>query len=345
MKAGYDSFIKSVTNAIWKEGGTAIINLEEIKTAERRLKGVINRTRLDYSNTLSKISGNEVYLKPENLQKTGSFKIRGAVNHIFHIDKEKGRRGVITASSGNHGQAVAYAAALAGYPATVVVPENASSVKVAAARAYGAEIVYCGKVSTQRRSKALELAAEKGFSYIHGFDDPYVISGQGTIGLEILQDLTDADIVLVPVGGGGLISGIATAIKESKPKVKIIGVEPIMSNSMFLSLKAGRITELNTINTIADGLRSNKPGKLTFPTVQRYVDDIFLVTEEEIKTALITILERGKILAEPSGAVTVAAVLAGKIYYQHKKIVAVISGGNIELNMVAKLIASNCYII
>ncbi len=305
------------------------------------MQGLIKETRLESSRYLSQLSGNRVYIKPENRQRTGSFKIRGACNHIFQLDKEKGKKGIIAASSGNHGQAVAYAASLLGYPVTIVVPENASPVKVAAAQAYGAEIIRCGTLSTQRRAKAYQLAAERGCAFVHGFDDPHVIAGQGTIGLEILAELPGVDAILVPVGGGGLISGIATAVKESRPGVKVFGVEPSLSNSMYLSLKAGEIAELSSPpKTMADGLRSNKPGQLTFQIVKKYVDDILLVTEEEIRSALITLLERGKMLAEPSGAVTVAAVLAGKVPLKDKTVVAVVSGGNVDLNFVANLIVS-----
>lgn len=316
-----------------------MISLQDIREAEGRVAEVINRTCLDHSATFSRLSGNQVYLKPENLQKTGAFKIRGAANHVLQLDPRKARGGVITPSSGNHGQAVAYAASLAGYPAVVVVPEDASPAKVAAIKGYGAEVVFYGTTSLERIEKARELARERGMAFVHSFDDPWVMAGQGTIGLEILEDLPDVDAVLVPVGGGGLISGIATAIKESRPKVLVFGVEPAGSNSMYLSCRAGKATELKGVNTIADGLRTSRPGELTFPVVQKYVDDILLVSEEEIKTALVTLLERGKLLAEPSGAVTVAALLAGKVPLQGKKVAVVISGGNVDLKLVAKLLA------
>ena len=267
---------------------------------------------------------------PENRQRTGSFKIRGACNHIFQLDKEKGKKGIIAASSGNHGQAVAYAASLLGYPVTIVVPENASPVKVAAAQAYGAEIIRCGTLSTQRRAKAYQLAAERGCAFVHGFDDPHVIAGQGTIGLEILAELPGVDAILVPVGGGGLISGIATAVKESRPGVKVFGVEPSLSNSMYLSLKAGEIAELSSPpKTMADGLRSNKPGQLTFQIVKKYVDDILLVTEEIERPD--NLLSGGRCW-QSLGAVTVAAALAGKVPLKDKTVVAVVSGGNVDLN-------------
>jgi len=315
-----------------------MITLQDIRAARERVAGIINRTYLDHSATFSRLCGNQVFLKPENLQKTGAFKIRGAANHILQLDPQRARGGVITPSSGNHGQAVAYAASRAGFPAVVVVPEDASPAKVAAIRGYGAEVIFCGTTSLERIEKARELARERGMAFVHSFDDPWVMAGQGTIGLEILEDLPDVDAVLVPIGGGGLISGIATAIKESRPGVKVFGVEPAGSNSMYLSCRAGQVTELKGVNTLADGLRTSKPGELTFPVVQKYVDDILLVEEEEIKAALVTLLERGKLLAEPSGAVTVAALLAGKVPLQGKKVVAVISGGNVDLKLVARLL-------
>ncbi len=315
-----------------------MIVFPDVIDARRRIEKVVNRTYLDHTATLSRLSGNEVYLKPENLQKTGAFKVRGAANFILKFDPPGLRKGVITGSSGNHGQAVAYAAALADYPAVVVVPEDVSPAKVAAIKGYGAEIVHHGNTSQERIEKAEELAAEKELTFIHPFDDPWVMEGQGSIGLEILEDLPDVDAVLVPVGGGGLISGIATAIKGGKPDAKVYGVEPAASNSMYRSLQRGKVTELTAINTLADGLRTNRPGLLTFSLVQEHVDDILLVTEEEIKKALLFLLERGKLLAEPSGAVTVAAVLANKVPLQGKKIAVVISGGHVDLRLVGKLI-------
>ena len=315
-----------------------MITFSDVEEAGRRIEGVINRTYLDHSATLSRLSGNEVYLKPENLQKTGAFKARGAANFILKSPPLRLRKGVITASSGNHGQAVAYAAALADYPALVVVPEDVSPAKAAAIKGYGAKVVPCGTTSLKRIEKAEELALEKELTFIHPFDDPSVMEGQGSIGLEILEDLPAVDAVLVPVGGGGLISGVATAIKGGKPDARVYGVEPAASNSMFRSLRAGKVTELTGINTLADGLRTSRPGHLTFSVVRKHVDDILLVTEEEIKKALLFLLERGKLLAEPSGAVTVAAVLAGKVPLRGKKIAVVISGGNVDLKLVEKLI-------
>ena len=316
-----------------------MITLNDIKKARDRVGVLANRTYLDKSATFSKISGNEIYLKPENLQKTGAFKLRGAANYILNMKAEGARvGGVITSSSGNHGQAVAYAAAYAGLPAVVVVPDYVSAAKVAAMQSYGAEVVYGDGLSTKRAALARKLARERDLVFISPYDDPYIMAGQGTVGLEILEDLPDVDAVAVQIGGGGLIAGIATAIKESKPHIKVFGVEPKGSNSMYLSRKEGKRSELSVIETIADGLKTNIPGELTFPVVQKYVDDILLVADEEIEDALFNLLERGKLLAETSGATSLAAVLSGKLTLRDKKIAVIISGGNINLQQVAEII-------
>jgi threonine ammonia-lyase medium form len=315
-----------------------MVSLEEIKQARERIRKLANRTYLDHSATFSKIAGNQVYLKPENLQKTGAFKLRGAANCVLQLDREKVKGGVITSSSGNHGQAVAYAAAQAGFPAVVVLPGFASPAKAAAIKGYGAEIVYGDDLSTVRAQQTKEIAQERGMVFIHPFDDPRVIAGQGTIGLEIIEDLPDVDVVVAQIGGGGLLSGIAAAVKEQRPQTKVFGVEPVGGRSMYISRQAGRRTELKDINTIADGLKTNIPGELTFAMVERYVDDIFLVTDEEIKATAVTLLERAKLLAEPSGATALAAVLTGKLPVKDQKVAVVISGGNVNLPLMAELI-------
>ncbi len=284
------------------------------------------------------MTGTSLFLKPENLQRTGAFKIRGALNAVLSLEAEKGQRGIITASSGNHGQAVALAGAITGYPATVIMPEDASPAKVDAVRGYGARVIFCGTSSRERIEMAEDLCLSKGLTFIHPFDDPLVMAGQGTIGLEIISDLPDVDNVLVPVGGGGLISGIATAIKETDPKIRITGVEPEQSNSMYLSIQAGERQQLDNIVSIADGLKTSIPGRNTFPVVQKYVDDIILVSEEEIRKAVLILLERCKILVEPSGAVTVAALISGRLSVKGLKSVCVLSGGNFSLPELGKVI-------
>jgi len=312
--------------------------LKDIQSANKRISKFIKHTPLYPSAYFSQISNHHVYLKLENLQITNAFKVRGASNYILQIDPSIGKRGVITASSGNHGKAVAYVSSQIGYPAKVVVPTDAPLSKVKSIKNYEAEVIYWKKFTKERDEKAQQLARDHQLTFIDSVDHPWIIQGQGTVGLEIIEDLPDVDAVLVPIGGGGLISGISIAIKEKNPKVKIYGVEPIGSNSMSLSLQAGKITELKNINTTADGLRSNQPGSLAFTIVKKYVDDIFLVTDEEIKIALKTLLMEDKFLTEPSGAVTLAALLSGKIPFKKNKVVAVISGGNVDIEDIKKIL-------
>ena len=312
--------------------------LKDIQVANEKISKFKKHTPLYPSAYFSKISNHHVYLKLENLQNTNAFKVRGASNYILQINPSIGKRGVITASSGNHGKAVAYVASRMGYPAKVVVPTDAPLSKVKSIKDYGAEVIYWKKFTKERDEKAQQLAKDNQLTFIDSVDHPWIIEGQGTVGLEIMEDLPDVEAVLVPIGGGGLIAGICVAIKEKNPKVKIYGVEPIGSNSMFLSLQAGKVTELKNINTIADGLRSTQPGSLAFSIVKKYVEEIFLVTDKEIGIALKTLLMEDKLLTEPSGAVTSAALLAGKVPFENNKVVAVISGGNVDIENIKKFI-------
>lgn len=309
------------------------IALNDIREARERIGDTIHRTPLIHSQTFSNWSGYDIYMKAENLQKTGSFKIRGATNKIKSLSAEEGARGIITASSGNHGQAVAYAAAACGYHATVIMPEGGSKAKADSILGYGADLLYCGTTSEERLALADRLCEEKGLTFVHPYDDPKVMAGQGTAGLEIIEDLDDIAAVVIPTGGCGLISGVATAIKESKPSVKIFGVEPTFSNSTGISFRKGERTSLDKIQTVADGIRTTIPGKLTFPLVQKYVDDMLEVTDEAILHAQRMMLERCKLLAEPTGAVSLAANLSGILPQElkGKKVVAFVSGGNIAL--------------
>ena len=312
--------------------------LKDIQSAQERISKFVKHTPLYPSAYFSKISNHDVYLKLENLQNTNAFKARGASNYILQIDPCIGKRGVITASSGNHGKAVAYVASRMGYPAKVVVPTDAPLSKVKSIKDYGAEVIYWKKFTKERDEKAQQLAKDNQLTFIDSVDHPWIIEGQGTVGLEIIEDLPDVEAVLVPIGGGGLISGICVAIKEKNPQVKIYGVEPMGSNSMYLSVQAGKITELKNITTIADGLRSTHPGSLAFSIVKKYVEEILLVTEEEIGIALKTLLMEDKFLTEPSGAVTLAALLAGKVPFENNNVVAVISGGNVDKENIKKFI-------
>lgn len=305
-------------------------NLFEIEEARIEINDFIHETPMLVSELLNAEAGRQIYLKSEHLQKTGSFKIRGATNAVKRAERG-GARFITAASSGNHGQAVASIAGKLGIPAVIVVPEDANRVKVAAIEAYGGQIEYCGFTSADRIPRAKQLAEENGGVYIPPYDHPDIIAGQGTVGLEILEQLPDVDVIVVPVGGGGLISGILTAVKAIKPEVRIIGVEPETGNDTFLSLEAGEITAVAGSTTIADGLRTSQPGDLTFPILQQYVDGIVLVSEEEIKSAMQFVIERTKQLIEPSAATGVAAVLAGKAGAANEKIVVVLSGGNIDL--------------
>jgi threonine ammonia-lyase medium form len=310
-----------------------MIILDDVKKARERIMDTCRTTPLLTSAFLSKACGNQIYLKSEHLQKTGSFKLRGATNKVKQAAIE-GAKYITAASSGNHGQAVAYICQELGIPAKIVVPEDANNAKMNAILNYQGMIEKCGTTSNERIPRAIEIANEEGGVYIPPYDDPYIIAGQGTIGLEILEQLSDVSTIVVPIGGGGLISGILTAIKEQKPHIKVIGVEPESANDTYLSIQNKEITSISGTNTVADGLRTSQPGALTFPIVQKYVDEVVLVTEEEIKHAFAFVLERMKQLVEPSSATTIAAVLNQKLNLRDEKIVTVISGGNVDIKQI-----------
>jgi len=315
-----------------------MVNLKKIRAAKARLSGIAEVTPLNYSGSLSDMVGSEVYLKLENLQKTGSFKLRGAANKIASLGTDAKERGVIAASAGNHAQGVAFGAQRVGIPAIVVMPEGAPLAKVAATRNYGAEVVLYGSVYDDAYHRAVELQAERGASFIHAFDDHEVIAGQGTVGLEILDQLSDVDAILIPIGGGGLAAGVSLAVKQLSPQVKVIGVQASGAPSMLEAVKQGRIITLAHISTIADGIAVKEPGKLTFELVSRNVDEVVTVSDEEIAEGILTLLERCKVVAEGAGAVAVAALLSQKVKLQGKKVVCVVSGGNIDVNFVAQII-------
>lgn len=314
--------------------------LQDVCSARERLSGKVHRTPLLYSTTLSKLSGNEIYLKCESLQKTGSFKIRGALNAVSQLSPSEQARGVVTGSSGNHGQALAYAASLLGVNCVVVMPEDASLAKREACAAYGGTVLLCGMTAEARLAKAAELVANAGYTLVHPFDDPHIIAGQGTISLEVLEDLPDVDCILTPVGGGGLLGGVSLAMKESNPRVHVVGVEPAVGARLRHAWNVGAVAELGDdawVPSVADGLRARRPGELPFALSRTYVDDLVTVTESEIAAALKLILERVKLVVEPSGAVSVAAALGGKVGRAGKKVVCVLSGGNAELAKLAAL--------
>jgi threonine dehydratase len=317
-----------------------LITLNDIRAAQTRLKGVTVHTRLiEYK--LSESDSRRVFLKPENQQPIGAFKLRGAYNKIASLSEPDRKRGVISFSSGNHAQGVAYAARALGVKAVIVMPNNAPAIKRLATASLGAEIVLVGPGSDERKTKAEELAAEHGYVIVPPYNDKHIIAGQGTIGLEILEDLPDVETVLLPVGGGGMISGVAAAIKLSKPSVKVIGVEPALAADAQASLRAGKIVQLpaeQVSRTLADGLRTQSVGSINFEHIQRFVDDIITVTEGEIRQAMRLLAANPETIAEPSGAVAAAGFLfRGAELPQTTINVAIISGGNIEPSMLEQI--------
>lgn len=313
------------------------ISHKEVEMAKEALVGITHRTPLDFSNTFSRLTGSNVYLKLENLQRTGSFKVRGAYWKIANLNDNEKKK-VIAASAGNHAQGTAYAASRLGIPCTIVMPETASTAKVAATSSYGASIVLAGTNFEAALSEAEELAKRSSATMIHPFDDPYVISGQGTVGLEIIEEVNDIDVIVVPIGGGGLAAGTAIALKENHPGVKIIGVQSDAMTSMIESKKAKRITEVTSKRTIADGIAVKAPGEITFKLVDKYVDQILTVTDDEIAEAMFLLLERSRIVAEPAGAAAPAALISNKIDLEGKKVAAVVSGGNVDMPLMNQLV-------
>lgn len=314
------------------------VTLDLIKEAAKVLKGEIHHTPLTFSNTFSEFSGNNVYLKSENLQKTGSFKIRGAFNKINHLSEQEKQKGVLAISAGNHAQGVALSATKAGIRSIIVMPERAPIAKVVATKNYGAQVELYGNVFDECAKRAKEIQEKTGSTFIHPFNDPYVIAGQGTIGLEIMEDLEEVDAVVVSIGGGGLISGIATALKEIKPSIKVIGVQAANAPSMKVSVDEGKITTISSAKTLADGIAVKTPGDLTYEIVKKYVDDIVTVTEEEIANAILMLIERAKMIVEGAGAAPVAALINKKIGLKGKNVAAVLSGGNIDVNTISQII-------
>ena len=321
-----------------------MVSLNDILEAQARLRGVAVHTPLIESHIHQADGVNDprrLYLKVENLQPIGAFKLRGAYNKIASLSEEERGRGIITYSSGNHAQGVAYAARALGAKAVIIMPTTAPAIKREATAALGAEIILAGTTGVERQIKAEELAAQYGYVIVPPFNDEKIIAGQGTVGLEILEDLPEVETVLVPVGGGGLISGVAAALKLSKPQIKVIGVEPALGADAQASLRAGKIVEFpseQVTQTIADGLRAQYVGEINFELIRRYVDDIVTVSEDEIREATRRLAENPKTLAEPSGAVAVAAFLFHKDLLPQTKInVAVISGGNIDPQLLAEI--------
>lgn len=314
------------------------ISIEDIMKANSTLQGVSYKTALVYNPSLSNLSGNQVYVKMENLQRTGSFKLRGAYNKIAHLTAEEKHSGVIASSAGNHAQGVAVAANIYGIKSTIVMPKHAPLAKVTATRGYGAEVILKGEVYDEAYNEALRIQSETQATFIHPFNDPLVISGQGTIGLEILDDLPDVEVVVLPIGGGGLISGVALALKTLNPTVKVIGVQSKNYPSMQKSLAHQHVMTIDGIPSIADGIAVKTPGKLTFELVKQYVDEIVTVDEDEIASTMLLFLESAKVVAEGAGAASAAAIIHSLSHYKDRKIVAVLSGGNVDVNLLARTI-------
>ena len=310
--------------------------LEDFKAARSVLAGVLADTHLVHSTALSKATGNQVYIKPENMQVTGAYKIRGAYYKISTLSQEEKERGLITASAGNHAQGVAYAAQAAGVSATIVMPTTTPLVKVNNTKEYGARVILHGEVFDDAAELAAKLAEEQGLTYVHPFNDLTLATGQGTIAYEIFQDLPDVDVILIPVGGGGLITGVATLAKLLNPNVTVIGVEPTGAASMKASLEAGHVVTLPSATTIADGVAVKTPGDLVFPYVQKNVDRIITIEDGELVEAFLDIIERHKMIVENAGLLTVAALK--HLDCQGKNVVSVLSGGNMDVITLSSLV-------
>ena len=310
--------------------------LEKIKEARENIKDVVTKTPLLYSNVFSKTSNNDVYMKCENLQLTGAYKIRGALNKIISLTEEEKAKGVICSSAGNHAQGVAYAASLMGVKSSIVMPETTPYLKVESTKNYGGNIVLHGKCYDDAFIKAKTIEEEEGKVFIHPFNDMDIIYGQGTIALEIFEEINDLDYILVPIGGGGLISGISLAAKALNPNIKIVGVQAEGAPSMALSIQKDKICTLDSVNTIADGISVKTPGSNTFEIVREYVDEIITVSESDIVNSFLLLVEKHKLVAEASGVVTLAALKKKKA--KNKKVCCILSGGNIDMLTISTLI-------
>ncbi len=306
-----------------------MLTLDRFEEASEIVKKVTQETKLVYSEYLSEQTGNKVYLKPENMQFTGAYKVRGAYYKISTLSEEERQRGLITASAGNHAQGVAYAAKRYGAKATIVMPTTTPLIKVNRTKSYGAEVVLYGDVYDEACAKAYELAEEHGYTFIHPFDDPAVATGQGTIAMEIFQELPLVEYILVPIGGGGLATGVSTLAKLLNPKIKVIGVEPAGANCMQASLEAGEVVTLPQVNTIADGTAVKTPGTKIFPYIQENLDDIITVHDDELIVAFLDMVENHKMIVENSGLLTVAALK--HLNVKDKRVVSILSGGNMDV--------------
>lgn len=314
-----------------------MFSLDKVYQASFILKKVLHPTELVAAPKL--VPGCELYLKPENLQVTGSFKVRGAYYKMSQLSQEEKDAGVIACSAGNHAQGVALAAKANGIQATICIPAGAPISKVEATKSYGAEVVLVKGVYDDAYARAVEIQRETGKTFIHPYDDEDVIAGQGTIGLEIMTDLADVDAVVVPIGGGGLVSGVAFAVKSLNPRVKVYGVQAAGAPSMYNSMREHEQLTLDSVSTFADGIAVKHPGDLTYQLCEKYVDEVVTVTDDEIATAILALIEQQKMVSEGAGAVAVAACMFGKIDTKGKKVVCVVSGGNIDVNILSRVIS------
>ena len=315
------------------------IRYSDITEAAEHGHKLVMETPLTYTQTFSEIAHASIYLKEENLQKTGSFKVRGALNKIRQLTPAKKKKGVVAVSAGNHAQGVAYMATQYGVKSTIVMPEGTSFAKLAATKRYGGEVILYGQSFDDAATRAKQIQQETNATLIHAYNDEQIVVGQGTLGLEIIKQLPKPDIIVVPIGGGGLISGIALAVKTHHPKTKIIGVQMSGANAMYQSLRKNKLCSIPCHTSIADGIAIKSPGDITFPIIKKYLDDIVLVNDEEVANAILMLIERSKVVAEGAGAVPLAALLAGKVKVRNKKVILVISGGNIDVNLLSLIIA------
>ena len=314
------------------------VTYEDIENAQKAQSQVIRKTSLTFSETFSEMTNSEVYLKNEFEQKTGSFKIRGAYYKIKSLSDDEKKRGVVAASAGNHSQGVAFASSLENIPCTIVMPKNASPAKISATRGYGANVILKGLTYDESWAHAQEISQTTGAIIIHAFDDPYIISGQGVIGLEILEQLPDVDEIYVPIGGGGLAAGIITAVKERRPNVRIVGVESSMFPAMKNSIESGELQTIQGGLTIADGISVKTPGKLTFDIIKNGIDEIVTVNDSDIIKTMFLLMERAKYVIEPAGAIGLAYLLSNKPA-PNKKVVPVLCGGNVDMYLLGQIVA------
>jgi threonine dehydratase len=315
-----------------------VLTSEDVYAAAERLSGIAHRTPLITSRYLNELVGAQVFLKAECFQRAGAFKFRGAYNALSMLDPEQRRRGVVAASSGNHAQAVALAGSLLEIPVAVIMPEDAPPAKMAATRGYGAEIITFDRYKDDREKLQSDIASERGRTVVPAYDSYNVMAGQGTLALEILEDVPDLGVLIVPVSGGGLLAGCGTAVRAVSRKTQVIGAEPEAADDTFRSFAAGERINIGVPVTIADGLQAPMPGRLTFPINQRLADGILVASEDEIKATMVMLLERQKLLVEPSGAVALAALIRHREAFAGKKVVVVLSGGNADLKLVAELL-------